>query len=275
MPARFRRDLALAVVAVVAEIGLAQTGRDTVTNSVRISGIVTDPSGVPVPGAKVKVFSQGENDPVAAVDTDQTGSYSLAVQPGQYELRIDATAFARATRAITVQSGENVTIAPVILEVAHFSGPAVEPFTPALPARTPILMLTLPQAQDKPQQGSKTGALWAALAVQEPIVTESGAEDLQVYFAIVNDGTSTVDPRIESSRLLINGVEPKDWSFVIGNGLRNSLWHSLPPGEVLRFSYVLGRYFVKPGVYTVRWEGDDFRSPELTFRVVMANRSTP
>jgi len=44
---------------------------------------------------------------------------------------------------------------------------------------------------------------------------------------------------------------------------------SLPPGETLQFTYLLGpRYFLKPGVYTVRWEGEKFKSADLTLRVL-------
>lgn len=36
---------------------------------------------------------------------------------------------------------------------------------------------------------------------------------------------------------------------------RTLTFYSLPPGKALQFGYVLGRYFEKPSVYTVRWEG--------------------
>ena len=110
-------------------------------------------------------------------------------------------------------------------------------------------------------------ALWAAISVEQPIIARN-TETTQVYFGLVNDGDSTVDPKVELSHLLINGVEPKDWSFVIGNGLRNPSFNALPPGHSWLFTYQLGRYFLAPGVYTVRWESDNFRSPDLTFRVV-------
>ena len=60
---------------------------------------------------------------------------------------------------------------------------------------------------------------------------------------------------------------------MIGNRPRNEWFHALPPGQVLQFGYQLGpRYFQKPGIYTVRWEGENFKSSELTFRVVPRNR---
>src|SRR5258708_24262962 len=79
--------------------------------------------------------------------------------------------------------------------------------------------------------------------------------------------------KIESSHLFVNGVEPKDWSFVIGNGLRNSYFKALPPGQILSFGYQLGpRYFSTPGIYSVRWEGPTYKSAEVTFRVMPGGR---
>jgi hypothetical protein len=122
-------------------------------------------------------------------------------------------------------------------------------------------------------QGQPTQTkLWAAITVQEPIFQEGRTESLVIYFGLVNDGTSTINPKIDSSHLFINGVEPKDWPFIITNGLRTPSFDSLPPGQYLRFTYVLGRYFQKPGVYTLRWKGENFRSADLTFRVLPGKR---
>ena len=116
--------------------------------------------------------------------------------------------------------------------------------------------------------------MWAAISVPQPIIEEGGdVEHLPINFGVVNDGHATVDPNVESSHLFINGVEPPDWSFVIHNGIRGSSFYALPPGQALEFGYLLGpRYFQKPGAYTVRWEGENFKSPELTFRGVPRNR---
>jgi hypothetical protein len=126
-------------------------------------------------------------------------------------------------------------------------------------------------------QGKKTEPatkLWAAISVPKPIFDEGfDTEHLQIYFGVYNDGDLVVAPKVESSHLFINGVEQQDWSYVIGNGIRNELFSSLPPGETLEFTYLLGpRYFQKPGIYRVRWESDNFKSPDLTFRVVPRNR---
>ena len=128
------------------------------------------------------------------------------------------------------------------------------------------------QAQHETQQQTKKIALWAAITVQHPIFSEGSTDALQINFGVYNDGPSTVNPEIDSSHLLINGVEPKDWRNVVINGLRTPQFDSLPPGELLAFGKVLGMYFRRPGVYRVRWEGDNFKTAELTFRVVPGHR---
>jgi hypothetical protein len=114
--------------------------------------------------------------------------------------------------------------------------------------------------------------VWAGIAVQQPIFAEGGVDTLLVKFGVFNGGTSTINPSVETSHLLINGVEPEDWRNVIINGLRTPQFNSLPPGEWLDFGMALGRYFRRPGVYRVRWEGDNFKTAELTFRVVPGHR---
>ncbi len=120
-----------------------------------------------------------------------------------------------------------------------------------------------PPTQASPQK------LWSAISVAQPVFSLKEAGTLQLYFAVVNDGDTVANPNVDATHLFINGSEPKDWSFVIGNGPRTKYFSALPPGQTLSFTYQLGsRYFSTPGVYTVRWEGPDFRSPEITFRVM-------
>ena len=123
-----------------------------------------------------------------------------------------------------------------------------------------------------PQQAEQI-RLWAGISVPQPIFGEGGVQKLQISFGVVNDGTSTVNPRIGASHLSINGVEPNDWRIVINNGLRTPEFEALPPGHFLSFSYMLGdRYFAKTGVYTVRWWGKNFRAEPITFRVLPGKR---
>ena len=124
------------------------------------------------------------------------------------------------------------------------------------------------QDRNETQRESKQVALWAGISVVQPIFGEGGVEKLQISFGVVNDGSGTVDPRIGASHLSINGVEPKDWLVVINNGLRTPEFQALPPGHFLSFSYMLRRYFAKPGIYSVPWWGENFRAQPITFRVL-------
>jgi hypothetical protein len=111
--------------------------------------------------------------------------------------------------------------------------------------------------------------LWAAIGVSKPVFQLHEAEKMAVSYIVVNDGQIEANPNVESSHLFINGVEPKDWGIVISNGLRVPYFWALPPGKILSFSYQLGPgYFSKPGIYTLRWESQNFSSATVTFRVL-------
>jgi hypothetical protein len=132
----------------------------------------------------------------------------------------------------------------------------------------PLAGVAAAQSRNDSQREAKQIALWAAISVSQPIFGAGGVEKLQISFGVVNDGSATVDPKIGASHLSINGVEPKDWVIVINNGLRTPEFQALPPGRFLSFGYLLGRYFTKPGVYTVRWWGENFRAQPITLRVL-------
>ena len=126
----------------------------------------------------------------------------------------------------------------------------------------------LAQGRNEAQRDPKQVALWAGISVGQPILSEGAVERLQISFGVVNDGSTTVDPRIGASHLSINGVEPNGWFMIINNGPRTKEFEALPPGHFLSFSPMLGRYFAKPGVYTVRWWGEKFKAQPITFRVL-------
>jgi hypothetical protein len=132
------------------------------------------------------------------------------------------------------------------------------------------VVLTLPgiAAAQGRSEGQRHANLWAAMTVQQPVFSKNRINDLTLTFVIVNDGDSTVNPGVATSHLFINGVELKKWGFISSNGPKGSFNTALPPKRTLLFSYGLGEYFQKPGVYTVRWEGENFKAPDITFRVL-------
>jgi|SRR6266851_2447062 len=110
--------------------------------------------------------------------------------------------------------------------------------------------------------------LWAAMSVSRPIFQKGQAEHVSITFAIVNDGHTTVNPMFGPTRLFINGTELKEWNLISSNGPKSSYNDALPPGHFIEFGYDFGKYFERPGIYILRWEGPAFSATEITFRVM-------
>src|SRR5262249_37082466 len=88
---------------------LALAGSVTAQTS-RISGSVHDALSAVVAGATVTAWNNGAQPSRTAVTTDN-GSYTLDVEPGTYELRVEKTGFRRAVRPnvnLTVNQNEQV-----------------------------------------------------------------------------------------------------------------------------------------------------------------------
>lgn len=130
-----------------------------------------------------------------------------------------------------------------------------------------------PEEPKKPLAGigdTKT-KLWAGISVSQPVFVSKNdtvAGIFQINFTIVNDGDKTIDPEINSSKLLVNGKELKDWEFLVSNGPKDNRFKALPPKDFLLFGMGLGDRFEEPGIYRVSWQGKAFQSNEIVFRVV-------
>lgn len=130
-----------------------------------------------------------------------------------------------------------------------------------------------PKSARLPPRAGPPSKLWLAIGADKPIYQLEEASRIEIFFAVVNDGTATTDPGIESSHLFINGLEARGWFIIIANGPRSSEFDTLPPGQSLSFAYQLGRaFFGAPGIYKVRWQVGQFSSPEITFRVMPPRR---
>jgi hypothetical protein len=127
-------------------------------------------------------------------------------------------------------------------------------------------LLLLSSTNAERQQDRRT--LWAAVSVSEPVFEVGWTKNLQINFALVNDGRETINPTITSSEIIVNGMALKDSAFIFGNGPRDTRWNALPPGDSLRFGYAMGDRFKEPGIYTVSWKGNGFESSAVVFRVL-------
>lgn len=115
---------------------------------------------------------------------------------------------------------------------------------------------------------SEHHGLWAALTVPEPMVRTDRVENLQVYFALVNESDKPLDPKVDSWTLMVNGQRYADSAFLFGNGPRDQRWKSLPAGERLEFAYKVGGLFKTPDTYSISWKGAGFESAPVVFRVM-------
>jgi Carboxypeptidase regulatory-like domain len=235
---------------------IGQVKSDEPVKTVRISGRVQDPKTAPFINMTVVLNVLGRSDTSAwTTKTDHHGLFAFDVPADIYEIHFQAPGF-RAF-AVTVRAvGSVVDIGTVKLQAA--------------PTYSPTVVAAQGQQKDQGQK-TKISNLWAAISIPQPIIFKADTEKIQLYFALFNDGTSTINPKIGESRLFINGVELNDWHFMLSNGLRGAFWNSLPPGHSEIFSPVLGSCFQKPGVYTVRWQGQNFSAPAITFRVLPGN----
>ena len=95
--------LAMLVMTVLSVTAFAQ-----VENG-QISGIVTDPSGAVVPGAKVSATSLDRGTKRDTV-TSGSGTYTLTgLQPGEWEVTVEGASFAKTKRNVNVTVGARIT----------------------------------------------------------------------------------------------------------------------------------------------------------------------
>lgn len=103
------------------------------TPTARITGTITDSSGAIVPGAKISVLGQATGLHADAT-SNQNGIYNLPfLNPGRYELTVEATGFRRYVRPTLVLETGQILSLDIRLEV----GPVANAVT--VTAQTPLL----------------------------------------------------------------------------------------------------------------------------------------
>jgi hypothetical protein len=103
------------LIALSINLLLAQSGTST------ISGLVNDPTGSPVPKAKVKIINEQTGSSIDQ-ETNDTGLYRAgSLVPGVYRLEIEASGFEKVVRRpVTLEVGQVIAL-DVVLQVGHAS----------------------------------------------------------------------------------------------------------------------------------------------------------
>jgi hypothetical protein len=109
------RNLVFVVLLAVLAAGLS-VGQDTG----RMSGLVVDPSGAAVPGAKVDLLIPGGSTPVASTVTTSEGLYRFTgLRPVYYDISVEMAGFRKAVvRQVKVDPGLELAMTDIRLEVA-------------------------------------------------------------------------------------------------------------------------------------------------------------
>jgi hypothetical protein len=96
--------LVLVVLATALSLAFSISLRaQTTTSTGSIQGLVTDPSGAVVSGARVSIRNKGTNQ-TSETSTNSSGAYaSGALIPGDYEVRVEAKGFQTVQLPVTVQ----------------------------------------------------------------------------------------------------------------------------------------------------------------------------
>ena len=126
----------------------------------KIVGVVTDPSGAPIPGATVTAINEGTNE-ARAVTSDGDGNYSIPILPvGNYSIKVVAKGFETyLQRGIVLQVDQNVTVNPKLTvgsnsETVQVTGEAGQ--TPDLVDATVSQVIDQQRVVDLPLNGRDT-----------------------------------------------------------------------------------------------------------------------
>src|SRR5579872_5597124 len=89
----------------------------------RVTGVVVDPSGSAIPGAKVELFLEGTQSAALSTVTTSAGIFNFAgVRAATYFLTVEAPGFSKATvNGIVVNSIRETGVSTIKLEVGSVS----------------------------------------------------------------------------------------------------------------------------------------------------------
>jgi catecholate siderophore receptor len=146
--------------------GVVLCQAQVVTSQSTVRGRVFDPNRAVVAGAQVVAEAKGGPSGVSAV-TDQSGEFTLALEPGEYTLKVTATGFAEAAQAVRIGRAAPEPL-EIVLQVAGATssvtvtdsagyqveavGSAIKTLTPLRDIPQTITVVTKDQIRDQSLQ---------------------------------------------------------------------------------------------------------------------------
>src|SRR5690348_7405153 len=198
--------------------------------NVAITGIVKDPSGAVIPGAKVTVTQQGTTVGRTTL-TNQNGQFSVpSLPPATYTVSIEGTGFKKSVQTITLLA-DQVRALDVVLELGNATQVVnVEAASVSVNAVTPVLNHVIEQSRvvELPLNGRNA----ADLTLLVPGTTTANGHGAQ-------QGDTKQIPGTES--IAVNGGRPDQISYNLDGGSNEDLMSNVNnpfpfPDSVQEFS---------------------------------------
>ena len=185
-------------------------GQQTINNA-SLSGRVTDPAGALVQHALVKAKHATTNI-VRSTSTDAEGRFRFPyLSVGSYEISIEQTGFAVATRSVTLTVGADLHL-PVVLAVAGSeTSVSVSGIAPVLEMNRSEVTETI--SPEEIQNLSLLGRNFLDLALLVPGVSPTNTASTQLFAetsAVPGQGISVSSQRNFSNSFIVDGLSSND-----------------------------------------------------------------
>jgi len=104
------KPYAMVLLLGIAVPGVVASRLDAQANGARIDGIVSDSQSLPLPGVKLVLMETG-TELTRTTETTTAGTYQFpSLNPGQYELRVEAPGFATEVRKLTLEVDQELRL---------------------------------------------------------------------------------------------------------------------------------------------------------------------
>lgn len=111
-------------------------------------------------------------------------------------------------------------------------------------------------------------ALEVLLESQPLQVAMAERKTFKVKVRVANRTADTIDPKLATSELLVNGEPSLGWKNTIANTGHSAKWSALPAGDTTGGTWSIGeRLFDKPGDYTLQLRVSDILSAPVHIHV--------